>query len=66
MGTGLSASGATVLAVWFDNIMRFENPVSFNRMESFGMDDRTKLVKSHMLEFETAVKILEAGRPNAR
>jgi len=46
--------------------MRFENPVSFNRMESFGMDDRTKLVKSHMLEFETAVKILEAGRPNAR
>lgn len=58
--------GATVLAVWFDNIMRFENPVSFSRMEAFGMDDRTKLVKSHMLEFETAVQILEAGRPNAR
>lgn len=58
--------GATVLAVWFDNIMRFENPVSFDRMEGFGMDDKTKLVKSHMLEFETAVQILEAGRPNAR
>ncbi|GAA0381513.1 hypothetical protein GCM10009093_05620 [Brevundimonas terrae] len=58
--------GTTVLAVWFDNIMRFENPVSFNRMEAFGMDDKTKLVKSHMLEFETAVQILEAGRPNAR
>ncbi len=37
-------SGPTVLAVWFDNIMRFENPVSFQRMESFGMADRTKLV----------------------
>lgn len=58
--------GATVLAVWFDNIMRFENPVSFKRMESFGMDDKTKLVKSHMLKFETAVQILDAGRPNAR
>lgn len=58
--------GPTVLAVWFDNIMRFENPVSFNRMEAFGMDDKTKLVKSHMLKFETAVQILEAGRPNAR
>lgn len=58
--------GATVLAVWFDNIMRFDNPVSFDRMEAFGMDDKTKLVKSHMLKFETAVQILEAGRPNAR
>lgn len=59
-------SGTTVLAVWFDNIMRFENPVSFRRMEALGMADPTKLVKSHMLKFETAVKILEAGRPNAR
>lgn len=58
--------GATVLAVWFDNIMRFENPVSFKRMEAFGMDDKTKLVKSHMLKFGTAVQILNAGRPNAR
>lgn len=58
--------GTSVLAVWFDNIMRFENPVSFGRMESFGMDDKTKLVKSHMLNFDTAAKILEAGRPNAR
>ncbi|WP_370545499.1 GNAT family N-acetyltransferase [Caulobacter sp. 17J80-11] len=58
--------GTTVLAVWFDNIMRFENPVSFQRMESFGMADKTKLVKSHMLQFETAVKILDFGRPHAR
>ncbi|MET0274737.1 MAG: GNAT family N-acetyltransferase [Phenylobacterium sp.] len=58
--------GATVLAVWFDNIMRFEKPVSFRRMEAFGMDDKTKLVKSHMLKFETAVQIVEAGSPNAR
>jgi len=58
--------GATVLAVWFDNVMRFESPVSFNRMEGFGMDDKTKLVKSHMLKFDTAVQILNAGRPNAR
>lgn len=59
-------TGTTVLAVWFDNIMRFENPVSFQRMETFGMADKTRLVKSHMLKFETAVKIIEAGRPNAR
>jgi GNAT superfamily N-acetyltransferase len=59
-------SGTTVLAVWFDNIMRFEHPVSFQRMEAFGMADPTKLVKSHMLKFETAVKILEAGHPDAR
>lgn len=58
--------GASVLAVWFDNIMRFENPVSFKRMESLGLADKTKLVKSHMLKFETAVQILDAGRPNAR
>lgn len=58
--------GTTVLAVWFDNIMRFDSPVSFSRMETFGMDDKTKLVKSHMLKFETAVQILEAGCPNAR
>lgn len=58
--------GPTVLAVWLDNIMRFENPVSFKRMEAFGMDDRTRLVKSHMLTFETAVQILDAGKPNAR
>jgi len=58
--------GTTVLAVWFDNIMRFEHPVSFKRMEAFGMDDKTKLVKSHMLKFETAAQIIEAGRPNAR
>lgn len=59
-------SGTTVLAVWLDNIMRFRNPVSFQRMEAFGMADPTKLVKSHMLKFETAVKILEAGQPDAR
>lgn len=58
--------GATVLAVWFDNIMRFERPVSFQRMESLGMDDKTKLVKSHLLKFETAVQIVDAGHPNAR
>jgi hypothetical protein len=58
--------GPTVLAVWLDNIMRFDNPVPFNRMEALGMDDRTKLVKSHMLNFETAVQILDAGKPNAR
>jgi len=58
--------GPTVLAVWLDNIMRFENPVSFKRMETFGMDDRTKLVKSHTLKFETAVQILDAGKPNAK
>lgn len=67
-GTALNdlVSGTTVLAVWFDNIMRFEHPVSFRRMEALGMADPTKLVKSHMLKFETAVKILEAGQPNAR
>lgn len=59
-------SGTTVLAVWFDNIMRFENPVSFQRMEAFGMADPTRLVKSHMLKYETAVKILDAGHPDAR
>lgn len=58
--------GASVLAVWFDNIMRFESPVPFAKMEAFGMDDRTKLVKSHRLKFDTAIKILDAGRPNAR
>ena len=58
--------GATVLAVWFDNIMRFEHPVSFQRMNALGLADPTNLVKSHMLTFETAVKILEAGRPDAR
>ncbi|MFN3574083.1 MAG: GNAT family N-acetyltransferase [Phenylobacterium sp.] len=58
--------GATVLVVWFDNIMRFEQPVSFTRMEAFGMEDKTKLVKSHMLKFETAAQIIEAGCPNAR
>lgn len=59
-------SGTTVLAVWFDNIMRFESPVSFQRMEAFGMADPTRLVKSHMLKYETAVKILDAGHPDAR
>jgi GNAT superfamily N-acetyltransferase/predicted nucleic acid-binding protein len=58
--------GTTVLAVWFDNIMRFEHPVSFQRMKGLGLADPTNLVKSHMLEFETAVKILDAGRPDAR
>ncbi|ALL13160.1 GNAT family N-acetyltransferase [Caulobacter henricii] len=58
--------GTTVLAVWFDNIMRFEHPVSFQRMKLLGLADPTNLVKSHMLKFETAVKILDAGRPDAR
>ncbi|WP_310538886.1 GNAT family N-acetyltransferase [Phenylobacterium sp.] len=58
--------GTTVLAVWFDNIMRFENPVSFHRMKALGLVDPTNLIKSHMLKFETAVKILDAGRPDAR
>lgn len=58
--------GTSVLAVWFDNIMRFDTPVSFQRMESLGMDDKTKLVKSHLLNFETAVQIVDAGQPNAR
>lgn len=58
--------GATAFVVWFDNIMRFENPVPFKRMEAFGVDDKTKLVKSHMLRFETAAQIIEAGCPNAR
>jgi GNAT superfamily N-acetyltransferase len=58
--------GATAFVVWFDNIMRFEEPVSFRRMEAFGVDDKTRLVKSHMLKFETAVQIIDAGRPSAR
>lgn len=58
--------GTSVLAVWFDNIMRFERPVSFQNMEGLGMDDKTKLVKSHLLNFETAVQIVDAGQPNAR
>ena len=58
--------GTTVLAVWFDNIMRFEHPVSFQRMKELGLADPTNLVRSHMLKFETAVKILDAGRPDAR
>lgn len=58
--------GTTVLAVWFDNIMRFQHPVSFQRMKALGLTDPTNLVKSHMLKFETALKILDAGRPDAR
>ncbi len=58
--------GTTVLAVWFDNIMRFENPVPFRRMKALGLADPTNLIKSHMLSFQTAVKILDAGCPNAR
>lgn len=58
--------GTSAFAVWFDNIMRFETPVSFRRMEAFGMDDKTNLVKSHLLQFEAAAKIIEAGHPHAR
>lgn len=58
--------GTTVLAVWFDNIMRFEAPVSFKRMRAMGVDDKTNLVSSRLLQFGAATKIIEAGRPNAR
>lgn len=58
--------GTSAFAVWFDNIMRFEKPVSFRRMETLGMDDKTNLVKSHLLKFEAAAKIIEAGQPHAR
>ena len=58
--------GETVLAVWMDNIMRFETPVSYERMRSMGVDDKTNLVTSRIIAFDTAVKVIEAGRPNAR
>ena len=58
--------GTTVLAVWLDNIMRFETPVSYERMRSMGVDDKTNLVSSRIIAFDTATKIIEAGRPNAR
>ena len=58
--------GTTVLAVWLDNIMRFETPVSYERMRSMGVDDKTQLVSSRIIAFDTATKIIEAGRPNAR
>lgn len=58
--------GTTVLAVWFDNIMRFGEPVSFKRLRAMGVDDKTNLVRSHLVKFDTAAKIIDAGHPHAR
>lgn len=57
--------GTTVLAVWFDNIMRFETPVPFSQMKAFGVDDKTNLVRSREIDSETASRIISAGRPHA-
>ncbi len=58
--------GASILVAWFDNIMRFEKPVPFQRLEALGVDDKTRLIRSYMVNFETAVQIIDAGQPNAR
>lgn len=57
--------GASVLAVWFDNIMPFETPVSFSQMKALGVDDKTNLVRSREIDSETASRIIRSGRPHA-
>lgn len=57
--------GATVLAVWFDNIMPFETHVPFSRMKVLGVEDRTNLVRSREIGSEIALKLIEAGCPHA-
>lgn len=58
-------TGTTVLAVWFDNIMRFETPVPFSQMQAFGVEDKTNLVRSREIDSDTALRIITAGRPHA-
>jgi predicted nucleic acid-binding protein len=61
----LSISGRTALT-FFNQVMRFDNPVGLSRLRALGCADGANFVTARRIDESAAFAIIEEGKPSAR